>query len=71
MRLLANYELRGAGADGNFGTTDDLVYTLEFGTATYFQYSIGTNELLLLVQSGTTLPVGNYRLRFNTAARAA
>jgi VCBS repeat-containing protein len=55
----ANYELREAGADGAFGTDDDVVYALAPA------YSPGSTRVVLdvIVPGGGLLPEGNFRFR--------
>ena len=56
MNNMANFELRGAGPDRLFSTSDDIVYTLTAPT-----YRIGTNLLNFQISEGD-LPYGKYRL---------
>ena len=51
----ANYELRGAGADGAFDTADDFVYTLSP------QFTVGSRDVRLDIVGGTRAS-GRYRL---------
>ena len=55
----ANYELRDAGADGAFGTDDDIIYALQPA------YSSGSTRVVIdvVVPGGGLLPEGNYRFR--------
>ena len=55
----ANYELREAGADGVFGTDDDVVYALAPA------YSPGSTRVVLdvVVPGGGLLPEGTFRFR--------
>ena len=64
-RRIDNYELRSAGANGQFDDADDRVFTLVLGStaAPAFYYSANTNNLRFEVQAGS-LPLGNYRMRF-------
>ncbi len=55
------YQLRGAGPDGVFGTSDDVVYTV---TASY---QTGTNQVVLAVNGGA-LPPGLYQLTILSSA---
>ena len=52
----SNYDLRSAGLDGVFGTTDDVVHTLSHEI-----YQFGTNEFEFNVDSGP-LGYGHYQL---------
>ncbi|HEY8504308.1 MAG TPA: S8 family serine peptidase, partial [Gemmataceae bacterium] len=52
----ANFELRGAGADGKFDTADDVLVALSQG-----EYHVGSNELAFAVSGAT--PPGSYRFR--------
>jgi subtilisin family serine protease/subtilisin-like proprotein convertase family protein len=56
MNNMANFELRGAGPDRLFSTSDDIVYTLSAPT-----YRIGTNLTKFQIAEGN-LPYGKYRL---------
>ncbi|HND54248.1 MAG TPA: hypothetical protein PLV92_17680, partial [Pirellulaceae bacterium] len=52
----SNWDLRGAGLDGQFDTTDDVVYSLQST-----QYMVGTNRLHVAI-GPTALSTGAHRL---------
>ncbi len=54
----ANYELRHAGNDGVFDTTDDETYAIAVAS----DYMVGSNDVDLEVVGGSSLEVGDYRL---------
>jgi len=54
---IANFELRGAGPDNNFGTGDDQLYTLSTSTT----YQLGTNEMTFTI-AGPAFIEGFHRL---------
>ena len=58
--VAGNFDLRGAGTDGLFGTADDALYTLQVDPA----YSTGTTLSLLVVNG----PLGNGHYRFTAKA---
>ncbi len=53
----SNFELRSAGADGAFDTSDDVVLSLSKNT-----YRVGTNQLNFTIDNGP-MNYGKYRLR--------
>ena len=57
---LANYELRGAGADGVFGTADDTLYAVALASA----YASGLSASYAITDG--PLQVGNYRFTVRT-----
>jgi subtilisin-like proprotein convertase family protein len=60
----ANYDLRAAGADGVFGTGDDVVKTL-----THDQYMLGTNLFEFQMADGP-MTYGHYRLTISNLVNA-
>jgi len=56
----ANYDLRAAGADGAFGTADDVVYTLS-----HEEYMFGTNAFEFGIDDGP-LAYGHYQLTISS-----
>jgi hypothetical protein len=59
----ANFELRGAGADGIFDTGDDVLYAVTPG------YTTGST--IINLNLGVTLPIGAYRLTVKGSGNSA
>lgn len=62
LGAVASYDLRGPGADGNYGTGDDIVYAIQPQT-----YTTGLSAAYRIANG--PLPSGNYRFQVLTSVR--